>query len=103
MMTGLAPDTTKVYDLKTHFRENIPDVVTLPQHFQNVFLGDDRRRLVSQAHEDLGTIMAVFDGTTPAAMRQASRSVQDWRRKSRALASIARSGGSICWWYPRLQ
>ncbi len=34
MMTGLAPDTTKVYDLKTHFRDNIPNVVTLSQHFQ---------------------------------------------------------------------
>ncbi len=34
MMTGLAPDTTKVYDLKTHFRDNIPNVVTMSQHFQ---------------------------------------------------------------------
>ncbi|MBI4890116.1 MAG: sulfatase [Acidobacteria bacterium] len=34
LFTGLAPDTTKVYDLKTHFRENLPNVVTLPQLFQ---------------------------------------------------------------------
>lgn len=35
LMTGLAPDTTQVYDLWTHFREALPDVVTLPQAFLN--------------------------------------------------------------------
>ncbi|HVY91834.1 MAG TPA: sulfatase-like hydrolase/transferase, partial [Bryobacteraceae bacterium] len=34
LMTGLAPDTTKVWDLTTHFRKALPDVVTLPQVFQ---------------------------------------------------------------------
>ena len=33
-MTGLRPDTIRVYDLTTHFRTNVPDVVTLPQMFQ---------------------------------------------------------------------
>lgn len=35
LMTGLRPDSTKVFDLQTHFRDTIPDVVTLPEHFKN--------------------------------------------------------------------
>ena len=34
IMTGLRPDTTKVWDLVTRFRHTIPDAVTLPQHFK---------------------------------------------------------------------
>ncbi len=34
IMTGLRPDKIKVYDLDRHFREQVPDVVTLPQAFQ---------------------------------------------------------------------
>lgn len=34
LMTGLRPDQIKVYDLDRHFREEVPDVVTLPQSFR---------------------------------------------------------------------
>jgi len=34
LMTGRRPDTTRVYDLDTHFRDTIPGVVTLPEQFK---------------------------------------------------------------------
>src|SRR4051794_19656437 len=34
LLTGRRPDSTRVYDLVTHFRKALPDVVTLPQHFK---------------------------------------------------------------------
>ncbi len=33
LMTGLRPDTTRVFDLQYHFRQGLPDVVTLSQCF----------------------------------------------------------------------
>ncbi len=35
LLTGTRPDTTKVWDLETHFRTAIPNTITLPQHFKN--------------------------------------------------------------------
>src|SRR6185369_3105895 len=34
LMTGLRPDVTRIFDLKTDFRTTIPDVVTMPQLFR---------------------------------------------------------------------
>ncbi|MFA5858564.1 MAG: sulfatase [Elusimicrobiota bacterium] len=35
LLTGKRPDTTKIYDLTTHFRKTIPDTITLPENFKN--------------------------------------------------------------------
>ncbi|MHC4996689.1 MAG: sulfatase, partial [Planctomycetota bacterium] len=35
LLTGMRPDSIRVYRLNTHFRDTAPDVVTLPQHFKN--------------------------------------------------------------------
>jgi arylsulfatase A-like enzyme len=34
LLTGLRPDSIQVWDLRTDFRKNVPDVVTLPQYFK---------------------------------------------------------------------
>ncbi len=34
LLTGLRPDAAQVWDLRTHFRDTVPDVVTLPQYFK---------------------------------------------------------------------
>src|SRR5688572_23830810 len=33
-LTGLRPQTLRIYDLGTNFRRRAPDVMTLPQHFK---------------------------------------------------------------------
>jgi iduronate 2-sulfatase len=35
LLTGRRPDVTGIYELQTHFRKNLPDVITLPQFFKN--------------------------------------------------------------------
>jgi iduronate 2-sulfatase len=35
LLSGRRPDTNKVWDLSTHFREALPNIVSLPQHFKN--------------------------------------------------------------------
>jgi arylsulfatase A-like enzyme len=35
LMMGLRPDSAGVVDNVTYFRDTVPDVVTLPQHFRN--------------------------------------------------------------------
>ena len=34
LLTGLRPDSIRVWDLKTDFRDHVPDVITLPQYFK---------------------------------------------------------------------
>lgn len=35
LLTGLRPDTIRVYDDRVHFRRALPDAVTIPQHFRH--------------------------------------------------------------------
>jgi len=42
-MTGMRPDYTKIWDLKTQMRDMNPDILTLPQY------------LISQGYNAVGT------------------------------------------------
>ena len=55
VMTGRRPDELGVYDLDRHFREQLPDVVTLPQAFQ-------RRRVFA------GRVGKIFHYNVPASI-----------------------------------
>jgi iduronate 2-sulfatase len=35
LLTGRRPDSLRIWDLPTHFRATMPEIVTLPQHFKN--------------------------------------------------------------------
>ena len=35
LLTGMRPDKIKTWDLKTKFRDVVPDIITLPQYFKN--------------------------------------------------------------------
>ncbi|MBK1720164.1 hypothetical protein CKO27_21410 [Thiocystis violacea] len=56
LLTGLRPDTTRITDLTTHFRNTIPSVVTLPQWFkQNGYV---TRAICKIYHEKLNDALS---------------------------------------------
>jgi iduronate 2-sulfatase len=93
LLTGCRPDTTQVYDLVKHFRETLPKVVTLPQHFKNH--GYFTEAVGKIYHEDLNdpaswSIPAVFD--TSGEEREQYQRPESYRQEAERLHQIPGHG-----------
>ncbi len=81
VLTGRRPDTLKVWDLQTHFRDTLPDIVTLPQHFkQNGYTAIDIGKIF---HNESGTRPRKFPFADPPSwsrppVRAEGAHWQDW-------------------------
>ena len=70
LMTGTRPDTTKVWDLVTHFRTALPQVVTLGQHFkQNGYFVQGMGKIYHGSLDDPATWSVPWQ--TPKAIKYA--------------------------------
>jgi iduronate 2-sulfatase len=70
LMTGTRPDTTKVWDLVTHFRTALPDVVTLGEHFkQNGYFVQGMGKIYHGGYDDPPTWSVPWK--TPKAIKYA--------------------------------
>ena len=70
LMTGTRPDTTKVWDLVTHFRDALPEVVTLGQHFkQNGYFVQGMGKIYHGSLDDPATWSVPWQ--TPKAVKYA--------------------------------
>lgn len=65
LLTGRRPDVTKVWDLKTHFRSALPNVVTLPQYFKE---NGYQSRCVGKIYHDPATLQDPISWSAPELM-----------------------------------
>lgn len=86
VMTGVRPDTNQVWNLTTHFRDAMPDVITLPQCFKNQGF----------ATQGLGKIYhgSLYDPPSWSIERKAIPKNKK-KRKKNAFQSIASNGNRL--------
>ena len=88
-LTGLRPDTTRVFDLTTHFRENIPRAATLPQTlkeagYRTIGLGKVRSMGLSHSSRlsSWGPLCVYSNLTMSSVGRHVRCSTADWATTS---------------------
>jgi iduronate 2-sulfatase len=86
LLTGLRPDTIKVWDLITPLRSTVPDVVTLPQYFkQNGYYAVGMGKIFHNTFPDPAS-WTIPDQPTPAPTKEYSRGVLEKLDHQRAEA-----------------
>ena len=102
-MTGMRPDTLRVWGLKKHFREEKPKVITLPQWFKKhgyhthsigkIYLAPANLRLIlPRGRASRNSIIAKRSTniSCPKTAQAARRRAQNPRRARTVIISMAR-------------
>ncbi len=76
LLTGTRPDTTKVWDLKTHFLAALPEVVTLGQHFKQNQSKVDAVELYDHQTDPQENVNIAKD---PARAKLVQKLMQQWK------------------------
>jgi arylsulfatase A-like enzyme len=64
LLTGRRPESTGILTIGPHFRDALPDIVTLPQHFKNTAMRTDRYRLVEWIRKGESPVYELYDHQT---------------------------------------
>jgi len=89
LLTGLRPDTIRVWDLVTNLRDQVPDVVTLPQYFkQNGYYAVGMGKIFHNTFPDPPS-WTIPDQPKPAPTREYRKEVLDELNRLRAEAREA--------------
>ncbi|MBI4902695.1 MAG: sulfatase [Acidobacteria bacterium] len=84
LLTGARPDSTKVYDLVTHFRDALPEVVTLPQHFkQNGYFVQSMGKIFHPGYDDPRSWSTPWQTPNPPMYARSYTEKQDEKTKIR--------------------